>query len=214
MTGTTPCHHSVGFLIPARKVPRRELSIAQLRAQVILMSRQCPAGPVAGGPVFESHTTSPRVSPYMVWLCPAATVNVFVPLDVAIVNQHFGLVPMGQEKTALQSRPGKFASAKAPVTGKHPVNNASEIVTTYPLRHETACTTFLHNTRVQTFSRELWLDRDGWRPRHAKQTTRRSNGFCPGIVPSSTLRRSAPRHAKAAPRAQQGLSLSALCRSE
>jgi hypothetical protein len=157
--------------------PTQGLSIAQFRAQVILMSRQCPAAPVAGGPLFESHTTSPRVSPYMVWLCPAATVNVFVPLDVAIVNPHFGLVPMGQEKTALQSRPGKFASAKAPVTGKHPVNNASEIVTTYPLRHETACTTSSTTLRVQTSSRKLWLDRDGRRPRHANQTTRRSNGF-------------------------------------
>jgi hypothetical protein len=138
------------------------LSIAQLCAQVILMSRQCPAGPVAGGPVFESHTTSPRVSPYMVWLCPAATVNVFVPLDIAIVNQHFGLVPTGQEKLALQSRPGKFASAKAPVTGKHPDNNASKIVTTYPLCHETTCTISSTRLRVQTFSRNLWLDRDGW----------------------------------------------------
>jgi hypothetical protein len=112
----------------------------QLRAQVMLMSRQCPAGPVAGGPVFESQTTSPRVSPYMVWLCPAATVNDFVPLDVAIVNQHFGLVPTLQEKLAWQSRPGKFASAKAPVIGKHPNNSASERVTTYSLRLETACT--------------------------------------------------------------------------
>jgi hypothetical protein len=91
----------------------------------MLISRQFPAGPLGGGPVVELHPMSPRVSPYIFWLCPAGTVNVFVPFSVVILNQHCGLVPISQLNTALQSRPGRFSSAEAGAGTRHACNSAS-----------------------------------------------------------------------------------------
>lgn len=94
----------------------------QFRRQCMLMSRQWPAGPLGGGPLFDTQTTSPRDKPYSVRECPARTMNDFVPREVAILNQHRGLSPISQVNRASQSRPARSGSAYAGAGGRQAVD--------------------------------------------------------------------------------------------